>query len=552
MKGNPKSVAACLMRMLFPVLAVVTAASGIAAQSDSAPVDVDRRLQVMWDDAVIDVSASTAPRLVHHPEFAGTVMIHDKPWEGDGCNYHCLVTDYDVKGPLLRMYYNGVSGLTLAQLGGERRFSADGVRICYAESRDGGITWTKPELGIVDFKGSKANNCIIDKATFGWTLDNFFVFKDSRHGCPADELYKAVCLGDYEPMQDDWQPVPESAGAHAWKCKKVGGKMYERNLWCLVSADGIHFRKGWLMTRLGAFDSMNTAFWDATREVYHLYARGFHDIKPGSDGVRDVRHSVSKDFREWTNPERLDFGRDAEDGILYQLYTNQIQPYFREASIFVGFPVRYVERSAWTANYDRLPSPDIRRRRVDRGSRRYGLAITECLFMFSRDGQRFYREDETFMRPGPENPDNWVYGDRYLAYPLLEAPSPIGGDNEIAIYTGDCHATGKAVRLQRYRLRQDGFVSRHAPFSGAKVVTKPLVFSGSEMLVNFSTSARGGMTVTIRDGAGAGISSVTMFGDKVDRVVDFAHGGTVASFAGRPVVVEFDMKDADLYSFRFR
>ena len=39
---------------------------------------------------------------------------------------------------------------------------------------------------------------------------------------------------------------------------------------------------------------------------------------------------------------------------------------------------------------------------------------------------------------------------------------------------------------------------------------------------------------------------------KVDRVVDFADGGKVADFAGKPVVIEFDLFDADLYSFRFK
>jgi len=78
------------------------------------------------------------------------------------------------------------------------------------------------------------------------------------------------------------------------------------------------------------------------------------------------------------------------------------------------------------------------------------------------------------------------------------------------------------------------------------------VFAGSEMLVNFSTSARGRMFVTIRDEAGRSIRSEELFGDKVDRVVDFADGGKVADFAGKPVIVTFEMFDADLYSFRFQ
>ena len=186
------------------------------------------------------------------------------------------------------------------------------------------------------------------------------------------------------------------------------------------------------------------------------------------------------------------------------------------------------------------------------GQPRYGLTITDCIFVFSRDGQRFFREDDAFMRPGPENPGNWVYGDGYPAYRLVKTPAPFGGDDEISIYSFDRHWSGLASNLNRWRIRQDGFVSRHGAYAGQKVVTKPLVFTGSEMLVNFSTSARGRMFVAIRDASGSAIKSVELFGDKVDRVVDFAADAKLSEFQGRPVVVEVDLSDADIYSFRFK
>jgi len=121
----------------------------------------------------------------------------------------------------------------------------------------------------------------------------------------------------------------------------------------------------------------------------------------------------------------------------------------------------------------------------------------------------------------------------------------------MSIYTFDRHWSGLASNLVRWRIRQDGFVSRHGAYAGQKVVTKPLVFTGSEMLVNFSTSARGRMFVTIRGASGRTLESIELFGDKVDRVVDFAEGDKLSEFEGVPVVVEFDLYDADIYSFRF-
>jgi hypothetical protein len=134
----------------------------------------------------------------------------------------------------------------------------------------------------------------------------------------------------------------------------------------------------------------------------------------------------------------------------------------------------------------------------------------------------------------------------------VKVPSPVGGDDELALYTFDRHWSGLASNLNRYRIRQDGFISRKGSYAGQTVVTKPLVFAGTELLVNFSTSARGRMFITIRDESGRGIRSVELFGDKVDRPVDFATSTKVAEFAGKPVTLEFELSDANLYSFRFR
>ena len=490
-----------------------------------APIRVGSRLQVLWDDHIVDAERTTASRIVHQPEYVGVAMTHDKPWEGDGCDFHNIVPDSDDKGEFLRMYYLGWAiGCGWKDVG--KHFEPWAIRVCYAESRDGGRTWSKPPLGMVDVKGSRDNNCILDKKAFGFEWDNFMVFKDENPACPPDERYKAVF------------------------------KHGEDGLWCALSADGVRFRKGWMLTKDGAFDSLNVAFWDRTHGGYHLYFRGYHKVGSERNGdldVRDVRHAVSKDFKTWSESKRLDFGEAAED---YALYTNVVEPYFREPSIFVGFPSRYVERKAWTPNYDRLPSPDKRRWRMEKsnngGNPRFGLTVTDCVFMFTRDGQKFSRSDEAFMRPGPENPHNWVYGDCYPARTLVKTPSPVGGDDEISLFTFDRHWSGLASNLNRYRMRQDGFVSCRATYAGQKVVTKPLVFTGGTMFVNFSTSARGRMFVTIRDKSGRNTRSVELFGDKVDREVDFLGGGNVADFAGKPVVVEFEMSDADLYSFKFR
>ena len=121
--------------------------------------------------------------------------------------------------------------------------------------------------------------------------------------------------------------------------------------------------------------------------------------------------------------------------------------------------------------------------------------------------------------------------------------------------------------LARYTLRMDGFASYHALFNTKVVVTKPLVFDGSRMTLNFKASTDGYVVVRILDKNGdpygelsytdqngeeykaSKYTSYTMIGDRVDREVAF--NADLSELSGQTVVLEFSMSDADIYSFGF-
>lgn len=170
--------------------------------------------------------------------------------------------------------------------------------------------------------------------------------------------------------------------------------------------------------------------------------------------------------------------------------------------------------------------------------------------MSSRDGRTFDRCDEAFLTPGPERPFAWVYGDCYPARGIVLTPGRRGVDPEMSFYVPFGQWFGQAAKLERFCLRQDGFISRHGTYRPQTLVTKPLVFAGDRMLLNFATSARGSVTVTVRSADGKAIVTEPFFGDKVDREVLFK-GGSLAAFAGKTVTLEFVLSDADVYSFRF-
>ena len=106
-------------------------------------------------------------------------------------------------------------------------------------------------------------------------------------------------------------------------------------------------------------------------------------------------------------------------------------------------------------------------------------------------------------------------------------------------------------------LRTDGFVSLDAPHSGGEVLTRPIVFRGNTLEINYRTSAVGSVRIELLDAAGAPIEGFTLadadelFGDDVDRTVTWNGASDVGALAGRPVRLRLVLRDVEVYSFRF-
>ena len=265
-----------------------------------------------------------------------------------------------------------------------------------------------------------------------------------------------------------------------------------------------------------------------------------------NERVRDIRYLESEDFENWTRPVHLDFG-DKPD---IPLYTNVVSPCPGAPHILVGFPTRYVERKEWTPCYEVLCGAEARKKRME-GSRRMGLAVTDCIFMTSRDGVHFTRYDEAFIRPGAEHGTNWVYGSCYPTVGIVETSSAVKADcdREWSMFCYENHMSGQATQIRRYALRQDGFCSMHAGEQEEILVTKPFVFEGKKLYANLSSSAWGYLYFELSCG-GRTIRSCEMFGDSVEKEIGFEE--EIEEFAGKETVLTVRLRDADLYSIRFR
>jgi len=488
-------------------LAVALAVVCLVAVSASAvePIDVGSRLDLFVDGHLIE-TLTGARQVLHHPTPRELAIVYDKPWEGSGCGYVTVFQD----GDRYRMYYRG------SQLDVQEKKVRQPHRhfCCTAESADG-IHWTRPELGIVEFGGSKANN-ILDVGELG---HDFSPFRDANPACKPEARYKGVGRGK-------------------------GG------LLAFQSPDGIRWSPmngGKPIITKGAFDTQNLVFWDAVRGEYRAYIRDFRD------GIRDIRTATSKDFIHWTDPVWLEWPGAPKEHI----YTNQVKPYYRAPHVFIGFPTRYLDRG-WAESTKALPDLEHRRLRAS-ANRRYGTALTEGLLMSSRDGVTFHRWREAFLRPGPEHPENWKYGDKYIAWHAVETRSHIdGAPNELSLYAMEGYWTGKAAMLRRYTLRIDGFVSVAADADGGELLTKPLQFAGKHLVLNFATSVAGSIRVELQGTDGQPIEGFALtdchdvFGDSLERVVSWKAGPDVSQLAGKPVRLRIVLRDADLYAIRFR
>jgi hypothetical protein len=89
------------------------------------------------------------------------------------------------------------------------------------------------------------------------------------------------------------------------------------------------------------------------------------------------------------------------------------------------------------------------------------------------------------------------------------------------------------------------------------LLTKPLVFSGKCLSVNYSTSAVGSMRVELQTPDGQPVEGYTLencppvIGDRIDQPVRWDHGTDVSRLAGTPIRIRVVLHDADLYAFQF-
>ena len=246
---------------------------------------------LLLDDRVIDRLENAVLRVgvvQKHP--ANPLFGEDKPWELRVDNMYPTVV-FDEQESFYRCWYNtfleDVYTWNYAEMG-----------LCYATSRDG-LHWEKPELGVVEFDGNKANNLVARR------LHGAGVFMDTADTDPA-RRFKMICSrGDHGEPKAVKNPrvmaVAFSPDGWHWSemkpCPEIG------------------------KPEVGTGDTHNNALWAPEIGKYVGITRKW-------SGGRVVVRTESPDFIHWTEAVEVMHGEE-----LAQTYSMTV---FRYAGVYLG------------------------------------------------------------------------------------------------------------------------------------------------------------------------------------------------------------------------
>ena len=478
-----------------------------ADEIKTSPIDVGGKKQIFLDGFFLD-SQNEVSLKMHKPYRDGEILITpDQPWEMDPkgkeqrIGLYSSVLKEDGK---IRVWYDM-----------ERGAYSSEIRVGYAESEDG-IHFTKPNIGLHEVDGSKANNVVIS----GQRLAGAAVWKD-----------------------------PNALPLHRYKTQT---KVYPSGAFQMHSSpDGIHWNP--LATlRLGHIDTQNIIFWEPSLKKYLLYTRRWQNNLDKATRFRTVRRLESTDLKTWNNelpilePDDRDFNihNKSTPRTCVDFYGGGVFPYEEADRACIMFA-----QSTWAwMDWD---EPGL------------GPATIDVQLAVSRDTENFKRVGgrRPFMSLGPEG--------RFDSRFIWAMPNPVRMGDELWIYyvasnrdhtpsnkldpaaKKDLSGIGRAI------LRLDGFVSVDAGYERGQFTTPLLRFKGDKLQLNVDAAGGGSVQVELLNEQGEPINGFTkedalpIARNSVRMPVTWKDNPDLGALAGSSVRMRIYMTNASLYAFQF-
>lgn len=440
-------------------------------------------------------------RVLHQPtKFSGNPVVgNDRPWQTFRAQLYGTAL-YDPQEKLFRMWY-----LAGARLPFEKSVTIDG-RVCcpnfqsvgYAVSRDG-LHFELPDLGLVNFNGSTANNlCRIAREC----AEGIAVVDEPASPNPR-RRFKALYWEHFVPYQDS-PGVDVNGMSVSFSPDGTNWTDYEKNP----------------VMGLGS-DTGQQVLWDPKLNKYVAYGRF-------GAGGRRVARSQSDDFVNWSQPEVV-FQADHADGAGTQIYGMGISIYEGQ---YLALPWMFHEGTTWNIDVQ--------------------LAA-------SRDGIHWRRvaDRQTFLPNGPEGA--WDAGIIFTAsQPLVVVDDTIyiyysasrhnhdyrlpAGERDAEWWDSIKTSIGVAT------LRRDGFVSLDAGDAQGRLRTRPFELSAGNVSLNVAAPS-GEIRVELLDNEGRVVAaSAPLTGDRPRVQVEWQQG-SLDSYQNQTVSLRFKLRNAKLYSY---
>jgi hypothetical protein len=548
-------------------------------------LEVGTAKQLFIDQRFIEVGTGLELR-VNPPKKVGAALIPDKPWEEHGIDGFGTVMEdegvyklwYSASGcpeeplpdpvscpecnkavSLFTMYRGAyrcphcrgyIPGLDLAQSPPHLKMLKANWQLCHAVSTDG-IHWQRPDLGLVEFRGSKKNNLVRGIGDSG--VFEFACMRDP-HGQPENR-YLAINRG-------------------------------ARSMYLIGSSDGVSWHRIEGDVLPFTADSPNRLMWDERLNKYVAYIRGF----PGERTV--VRCEVEDPYKiPWPFTPGAAKVPDKEYGAVYitdelptvmatdeldpkgtDIMTPCVVPYPHAQHVYLAFPGLFRHYPGYYAlshgnAYDarREESAPVDDKTVGRENHRYfesdnngPLDVHLCV---SRDGIHWSRpERRPYVSVGCEDePDcgciyNMTLGiirrgnilyQYYVGRRLTHAPAAWRDPR-----------TKNVAQIMRLEQRLDRFVKAEAIGAGT-ILTPPIRHRGKRLELNIDCGAMGEAWVELRNAANQPLPDFTLNdADPIDlnhvsTIVTWRGNANVGSTAGKPLRLFIKMRNAGLYAFQF-
>ena len=381
--------------------------------------------------------------------------------------------------------------------------------LCYAESADG-ITWTKPNLGLVEFAGSRDNNIVIDgsKCPYGQFHGNS-VFVDPN--APPEERFKVIYWSKNVPdevIARLKQENPESVDpfGESNKCGVLLG----------TSPDGLHWTLQDKLLFCHTCDTQTVAYYDSFLRRYVLFTRSFQF------GRRSIARSETADVTRWPVPEVVlwtPVDSDPSD----DLYLNSKTVYPGTRTVHLMFPTVY-------------------RRRAD-----------NCVIRAasSPDGIAWQWLPGEVLQTGREG--EWDGGCVFPGCGLTE----ISGDRVALPFAGYRypHKYPRFGRVGQFGLAvwpKERLVALQAD-EEAEFWTPAMILPGDSLYLNFETSRAGYIKVAVEGVEGRTLDDCdALFGNELKKQVTWEGNPSMGIREDQKVLLRFKMRSAKLFSFEVR